>query len=298
MKLNKELAKFYYTAIEARNALGLDEEAFQYWGRTERVKRIYLPNRKQAVYSRKEVNQIANKMEAALLAEQSSGLEYRKATLNDLDQEIALANLVFGGRASIPEMVNLRRSYMEKNPDTTYHLYKGDQLVSYINMFPFDQEAVSRFKEGTRGWLLGVEHMEQYKPEKQLECIIIDLATTPTVPPSIRVAYAWPLLENFGRTLKYWGENGVEISKVYAASNTASGIRILNHAGFEVINDLGNGRYVFGMNVKESQTTLLREYKEALNEWKELHHMVSQTSAPKRARKSTLNKTEKSEKSE
>src|SRR6478672_11809166 len=111
MKLNQELAKIDYTAVEARQVLGIDEEAFQYWGRTERIKRIYLPNRKQAVYSKKEVNRIASKMEAALLSEQSSGLAYRKATINDLDQEIALANLVFGGRASAPEMVNLRRSF-------------------------------------------------------------------------------------------------------------------------------------------------------------------------------------------
>src|SRR5689334_7498460 len=121
MKLSKELANVYYTAAEAREVLGLDEEAFQYWGRTERIKRIYLPGRKQAVYSKKEVNSIASKMEAAMLAEKLTGLEYRKATLNDLDHEVELAHLVFGARASNPEMINLRRSFLEKNPDITYH---------------------------------------------------------------------------------------------------------------------------------------------------------------------------------
>src|SRR5450755_559618 len=195
MKLNKELANVYYTAAEAREALGLDEEAFQYWGRTERIKRIYLPNRKQAVYSKKEVNSIASKMETAILAEKPFGLEYRKATPNDLDHEIELANLVFGARASIPEMINLRRSFIEKNPDTTYHLYDGDHLAAYINLFPFDQEAISKFKEGERGWFLGVDHLEQFQSSKPLECIIIDMATTPTVPPARRSTYAQILLE-------------------------------------------------------------------------------------------------------
>jgi hypothetical protein len=269
MKLSKELANVYYTAAEAREVLGLDEEAFQYWGRTERIKRIKLPGRKQSVYSKKEVNNIASKMEAAMLAEKLTGLEYRKATLNDLDHEVELAHLVFGARASNPEMINLRRSFLEKNPDITYHLYDGDHLVAYINLIPLDQEAIARFKEGERGWFLGTDHIEQFQPGKPLECIIIDMATTPTVPPARRGTYAQILLEGFTRNLAKWGQIGVEISKVYAASNTASGIRILKHAGFQTIKDLGNGRYVFELDVNASEARILLGYKEAIRHWKE-----------------------------
>jgi hypothetical protein len=269
MKLNKELAKVYYTAAEAREVLGLDEEAFQYWGRTERIKRIYLPNRKQAVYSKKEVNSIASKMETAILAEKPTGLEYRQATLNDIDHEIGLAHLVFSSRASLPEMINLRKSFLEKNPNSTYHLYDGDHLVAYINIFPFDQEAISKFKEGERGWFLGTDHLKQFEPGDPLECIIIDMATTPTVPPARRGTYAQILLENFTETLEKWGQKGIIISKVYAASNTTSGIRILKHAGFQVIKDLGNGRYVFEMDISTSQARVLVSYKEAIQQWKE-----------------------------
>ncbi len=275
MKLNPELAKFYYTAAEARSVLGIDEEAFQYWGRTERIKRIHLPGRKQAVYSKKEINSIASKMESTLLVEKMGGLEYRKATTNDLDQEIGLANLVFGARASNPEMVELRRSFMEKNPDTTYHLYDGDYLAAYINLFPFDQEAIAKFKEGQRGWFLGAEHMQQFEPGKPLECIIIDMATTSTVPPARRSTYAQILLSGLSTKLNEWGQKGVIISKVYAASNTQAGIRILKHAGFQVINDLGGGRYVFELEVNTSKTKLLIEYKEAIQQWEEQQNKPS-----------------------
>ncbi len=270
MKLNPELAKFYYTAAEARDVLGIDEEAFQYWGRTERIKRIHLPGRKQAVYSKKEINSIASKMETALLVEKMGGLEYKKATINDLDQEIGLANLVFGARAGNPEMIELRRSFIEKNPDTTYHLYDGDYLAAYINLFPFDQEAIAKFKEGQRGWFLGVDHMQQFEPGKPLECIIIDMATTPAVPPARRSTYAQILLSSLITNLNEWAQKGIEISKVYAASNTASGIRILKHAGFQIINDLGNGRYVFELDIETTESKLLIEYKEIARLRKEL----------------------------
>lgn len=290
MKLSKELAKVYYTAAEAREALGLDEEAFQYWGRSERIKRIHLPGRKQAVYSKKEVNSIASKMEAAMLAEKLTGLEYRKATLNDLDHEVELAHLVFGARASNPEMINLRRSFLEKNPDITYHLYDGDHLVAYTNLIPFDQEAIANFKEGERGWFLGIDHIELFQPGKQLECVMIDMATTPTVPPARRGTYAQILLEGFTKNLVEWGQIGIEISKVYAASNTASGIRILKHAGFQTIKDLGSGRYVFELDIDASETRILLGYKEAIRRWKEQQNdtNISTISSRKRRIKSQI----------
>jgi hypothetical protein len=224
-------------------------------------------------------------MEAAMLAEKLTGLEYRKATLNDLDHEVELAHLVFGARASNPEMITLRRSFLEKNPDITYHLYDGDHLVAYTNLIPFDQEARAKFKEGERGWFLGTDHIEQFKPGKPLECIIIDMATTPTVPPARRGTYAQILLEGFTRNLAEWGQMGIEISKVYAASNTASGIRILKHAGFQVIKDLGNGRYVFELDMNASEARILIGYKEAIRQWKEQQNSSNTDTTIKRKRR-------------
>lgn len=269
MKLSNDLAKIYYAAADARKVLGLDEESFQYWGKTERIKRIYLPNRKHPVYSKQEINKIASQIEATMLAERVTGLEYRKATINDIDAEVELASLVFGARAGLPEAVALRTAFREKNLDTTYHLYEGDHLVAYTNIFPMQYEAIAQFKEGTRGWLLGANNVKPFVPNEPLECIIIDLATTPTVPPARRGTYGQILLENFSNTLKEWGENGVEISKVYAASNTSSGIRIIRHAGFSTIKEVSVGRFTFELDVQQAETRMLIEYKEAIKSWKE-----------------------------
>lgn len=266
MKLNEELAKVYYIAADARKVLGLDEEAFQYWGRIGRINRIYLKGRKQAVYSKKEVHNIANKINATMLAEKATGLEYRKATINDLDSEIELAQLTFGARAGQQEAVSLRRAFREKNPDTTYHLYDGDPLVAYINIFPFTHDAIEDFKNGTRGWALGINRIEQFEPGKSLECIIIDMATTPSVSPARRGTYAQILLEGFYRTLREWGEQGVKIANVYAASNTPQGIRIIEHAGFKKIKEVGPGRYTFELNVMDTNSKLLAEYKNTLTQ--------------------------------
>src|SRR5437660_12810030 len=116
MKLGK-LADIYYTAAEARKVLGLDADAFQYWGKTERIKRIYLPGRKQAVYSKKEINEMADKIEAATLTEKMESLEFRKATTNDLEEEYKLARIIFGRNADTPEIRKGKQAFLEKNPD-------------------------------------------------------------------------------------------------------------------------------------------------------------------------------------
>ncbi|GHO83245.1 hypothetical protein [Dictyobacter formicarum] len=285
MKLSKELAELYYSAADARKVLGIDEDTFQYWGKTERVKRVYLPGRRHPVYSKQAINKLAGQIEATMLAERAIGLEYRKATVNDMDAEVELACLVFGSRAGLPEAVALRRAFREKNPDSTYHLYDGDHLVAYINIFPLEHQAIEQFKEGTRGWLLGAENVETFDPGKPLECIIIDLATTPTVPPARRGTYAQILLENFSRTLTSWGESGIEIAKVYAASNTPSGIRIIRHAGFSTFKEVSTGRFTFELDIESSENRMLLEYKEALNDWKQ-RRQTSVTSPSKgRAKK-------------
>src|SRR5579875_2451516 len=63
MKLGK-LAEHYYTAAEARKMLEVDPETFQYWGRDGRIKRVYLPGRKQPVYPKPEINKMAQQTEA------------------------------------------------------------------------------------------------------------------------------------------------------------------------------------------------------------------------------------------
>lgn len=292
MKLSNDLSKIYYSAAEARRVLGLDEESFQYWGKTERIKRIYLPARKHPVYSKQEINKLANQIEATMLAERATGLEYRKATINDLDAEVELASLVFGARAGLPEAVALRRAFREKSPDTTYHLYEGDHLVAYINIFPIEHHAIEQFKEGTRGWILGVENVGAFEPEKPLECIIIDLATTPTAPPARRSTYGQILLENFAKTLKGWGESGVEIAKVYAASNTPSGIRIIRHAGFSTLKEVSAGRFTFELDVQKAETKMLIEYKNAFNGWRQKAKNTTTKPRSKRAKTPTITTAE------
>ncbi len=283
MKLSNKLAEVYYAAAEARKNLGIDEDTFQYWGKHGRITRIYLPGRKQAVYSKKEINAMAKRIEASAIAEKGESYEYRKATLNDLEEEYRLARIIFGRPADTPEIRQGKQTFLEKNPDIDYHLYDKGNFVACLHIIPMKHQAIIDFLEDkVRAWLIQPSNVEQFEPGRPLECLFVDALTTPAVEPSKRGTYASRLLAHFGDTLENWGKQGIQFSKFYGASATPSGIRILKNAGFRVLEEQeGRGRITFELDVMNSDAKWLRFYKEALEQWKQQQETTTAMNTPK-----------------
>jgi hypothetical protein len=281
MRLNKEISKYYYTAAQARKTLGLDEQAFQYWVRKGRIKKVTLPGRAQGVYSKKEVDSLSDQVTATIVTEQPEGIEFRKATIDDLEAEYELAYLIFGKGA---HSIEVRSGFMLQNLDITYHLYDRGKLVASIQIIPFNHKTVESFVNGQiRGWEIDPRNVEPFTPNKPLECILMEMMTTPMVPPQQRGIYGAQLLMGLSKVFTTWGEHGIIISKLYATSSTPTGIHIIKSAGFQVIKDLGRGRYAFELDVETSDAKIIKHYQEALKEWKE-----KQKAKNKRTRKSVV----------
>lgn len=286
MRLDKEISKLYYTAAQARKVLGLDEQAFQYWIRKGRIRKTMLPGRAQGVYSKREIDEMATQIITTILADQPETIQFRKATIDDLEAEYELAYLIFGKGA---HTIEVRRGFMLQNPDITYHLYDSGRLVASIQIIPFKHEIVEGFINGQiRGWEIDPETVEQFTPNKPLECIIMEMMTTPTVPPKQRGVYGAQLLRGLSRVLTTWGEHGIIINKMYATSSTHTGIHIINTAGFHPIKDLGRERIAFELDVETSDAKIVRNYQSALKEWREKQKDVKN----KRTKKSSVQSAE------
>lgn len=272
MKLGK-LAEYYYTAAEARKILGVDESTFQYWGRSERITRTTLPGRKTPVYSKREIDELAQEIEAAVIMEKPKDLEFRPATTEDLEDENQLAQLVFGKEAAkMP-----RKAFLEANPNIDYHLYKQEKLVAYITIFPLKQEVLTRFMNGEiRGWQIDPKDIEPFIPGKPLELLIMDMITTPTVPPTERASYGRRLLIGLLRVLYSWGEQGIEFTKMHAVSSSPSGQRIIKNAGFKEAKALGRGKIAYEIDLKTSDEKIFVKYRELLERWK-MNSVVNNT---------------------
>ena len=275
-ELNEEIAKRYYTAKEAQKELGLtnDRDRFNYIMRTRNIQRVpFLGG--VGYYKKTEIDHLAAEIYSFLLAGESSNFQYRAATVDDIDAENHLAYLNFGERALNPKTMEARKNLARINPESTYHLYDHSFLVASINIVPLKREAILHFKDGKRGWLFEEEDMERLESGKPLECIIIDVMSTPIVPPEKRSVYGTILLRNFfGPTWKQWGERGVEIARFYSNGGTEAGHRLLKSAGGHPINQSEHElnprvkRVIYEVEVAESDKKLFRPHKQALVEWR------------------------------
>ncbi len=277
MKLGK-LSESYYTAAQARKVLGVDEDTFQYWGKTGRITRKYIPPRKQALYPKREIDGLARGIELASIVEKPTGLEFKKASIDDLEEEYALARIIFGKNADTPEIRKGKQAFLEKNPDIDYYLYDNGNFVGCIHIVPLKHEVIMDFLQSRIGaWQIHPDNIEQFMPGKPLECLMIDALTTPGVEPIKRAGYASYMLNKLIQVLEDWGAKGVEISKIYGASRTPSGIRILKSAGFHLLETQENGKMTFELDVMNSNERVLKNYKEALEQWRRQQSTVKDT---------------------
>ncbi|HEV2583048.1 MAG TPA: hypothetical protein VGT44_19465, partial [Ktedonobacteraceae bacterium] len=111
------------------------------------------------------------------------------------------------------------------------------------------------------------------------ECLVMDMVTTPTVPPDKRSEYGRTMISHLLRELQAWGEQGVEITKFHAVSSTPAGQHILASAKFVSGTKITAGRVTFELDVSNSDAIWLRGYKAALEQWK-LRQKVPATSSP------------------
>lgn len=264
--LDEEIAKFYYSAKEAQQILGMTRDKFNYILRTRNIERVpFLGG--YGYYKKADIDRLAEEIDIFLRLGDKTNLQYRTATLDDIDVEIDLAALNFGRkRAEATREARIR--YMKANPEITHYLYANDRMVASINLIPLLHDAILEFQTGKRGWLFNIDQIEQFAPGHRLECIIIDMMTTTRVALDHRYRYGSFLLRDFVNiTLVEWAKRGVDIASVDACAGTEDGERILKRAGFEFFGR-HDERDIYHLAIDNSDLPLLRPYKEAIAEYR------------------------------
>lgn len=267
--LSEQVAERYYSAQEAQKRLGMTRDMFNHYVKQGAIKKHTLVG-SHGYYLKAEIDALAEKIEYTLLTAEVPILEYRRATLDDLEALNRMAYINFGEFSRSPERVAARRRILEANPNSTVVLYNYGALVASLDLVPLKHEAILEFREGKRGWQFPNEVIEQFGPSHRLECIIIDMMTTTNAPRTKREYYAQVLLRHFGEeTLVEWGKIGVDIATIDACGGFEDGKRILQNAGFVSIGVKAHNREIYTLNLDRSELKPLKLYKQALEEWKQ-----------------------------
>ncbi|WP_201363291.1 hypothetical protein [Dictyobacter formicarum] len=162
----------------------------------------------------------------------------------------------------------LRQSWLRKNPESCYIVKHGDKVVAFFHLLPLNHETLMDFMNGKiRGWEIDAENVETFEPGKAVECLAI-IASEPDVDATTRKHYVRVLIRGLTNELGKLGRRGVILSKVYATSETPTGIAMALHVGMEQFGKKLGKRLTFVLDPTTSESFLVDEYKNGLHEWK------------------------------
>jgi hypothetical protein len=256
------VSKNYYTAKEAQQRLGISEGNFFYLVKTGRIKKVIPPGKKQRVYPKTDIDDLAMEMLAFMTYDERQGIQFMKAkTETDIQEEFELATFMFGAHV---HDIQTRKAWLARNSDTDFIIRDNGELTAFINVLPVKHDTIMEFMDGKiRGWDIPADDILPYEPDHEYECIIMGMATTPNVEVKKRSQYGRRLISGFLRFLEELAERNITITQFYATSVTPTGIAIMQNAGFDEISHIGK-RHAFKLETLTSDAWVAKEYREIL----------------------------------
>jgi hypothetical protein len=257
----------YYSGREVQRILSITEPALRNLVKQRKLRKIVPPGREYGVYLKEEVNTYAEKWLAFLTVKEPPKTIFTRATEQDMEEEQELARRAIGSPGLMTS--EIRRAWLAVCPEGDYHLRHNNKLVAYFRILPVKHERLIEFMEGKiRGGEITADDIDPFEPGKPVECFLVGIASEPDVGELTRMHYVEHLIRGTLRELEELGRKGYIVTKIYATSDTPTGIAMAIHAGMEEYGQRIGKRLRFELDPEKSQSFLIDGYKKGLAEWK------------------------------
>ncbi|HJT54857.1 MAG TPA: helix-turn-helix domain-containing protein [Ktedonobacteraceae bacterium] len=259
MKVGNE----YYTAAQVKEKLGITQGTLYNYVRNGTLKPVTPPGKRQGVYSRKEVDQLAHELRAFMATRQKSASIFARATAQDVSDCAKLSDDFFSG---LHFDVEKQIAWMKKNPDICYVVKDEGKVVGYVLMLPLAPQKIERFLRGEESSLdLETEDIEEFIPGKPVHIYMASIVVTSKGSLFERRTYGARLVGGLFKVLIDLGKRGIILKTIAARSSKPDGIRLLRGIGFtELLSNTDRKNFV--IDVGKSGIKEIVEYKQALKE--------------------------------
>lgn len=256
----------YYTGREVQQILGITEPSLRNLVNQKKIRKIIPPGRQNGLYLKRDIDRYAEKWLAFLASEELPKTTFTTATPEDMDGVYEVAK-----RAINPITMDaaLRKTWLAKSPRSCYVVKHNKEVVAFFHLLPVKHDILMKFMDGKiRGWDITADEVEDFEPDKPVECLAI-VASEPAVDETTRMHYMLVLLRGLAQVLTDLGRHGITITKVYATSETPTGIAMAMHIGMKELPPRKGKRIKFELDPEqENQSFLFKRYKEGREEWK------------------------------
>lgn len=262
-----------YTAQEAQEILNMTYSALRNQVIAGNIRKVMAPGRKQALYSREDVDALKNDMQIWRSGRQKTKLpptKFVKATVEDIPTAVKMADEVFGGVNTIP--VEKRIAWLRKNPDIDYLLKQEGRIVGYFSLVPLRPETIDELLTLRRfAKDLTADDILPYVPGVPVDLYGMAIGIMPGVSQNQKHEWGKLLMVGAREVFLSLARKGVIIRSVNAHSDTADGIKMMRHLGFtELVSKAPiPGLHDFIIEVEKSGISFILRYKEELEKWRE-----------------------------
>jgi len=256
--------KDYLTAGQVKKLLGITDGMLYNFVENKALERVIPPGRKQGVYRRSQVEQLARDLKVFLSTRNEETTTFGKAAREDIPTLIEIDTATYPGIQQGIASLETRLSWLDKSPDIYYVVRKDDEIVGYTAIIPMKPEKIRKILANEE-FMKDVkpEEIEEFKPGSPLHVYLATMRTKLGISKNEKRAYGVRLTGGLITTLIEMIDNGINIDTLYARSETVDGIRLLKHLGFTEISQTKDYKN-FALKLNNGGMQTLEKYKQAI----------------------------------
>lgn len=207
-------------------------------------------------------------------------ITFSRATPDDMEGVYAVASKLFHHTTS----ADARKPLVDRCPDGNYVLKDNGVIVAYIHLQPLKHDRLMAFMRGDiRGWQISVDDLQCFPVGTPIELLIKSVGAY-AEKPSLQKYYIERLLRGTAHAIAQLGSQGVHITKLYATSETPTGIETAIRAKMTSMGPMkgskGMKRYAFVLDMATSDLKLVHPYQIAYAIWQSEHTNTTTRTSP------------------
>lgn len=240
------------------------------------LNRVVLQGRSHGFYPEDRLLEIANDHRVARglpplksLFEEDHDIKFCQAVAEDMPGVYEVAHKLFGHTTT----AETRTSILEKCPEGNYVVTDHGNVVSYAHIYPLLTEPLRGFLQGKfRGDAIVADHLDPFASGKVVDLLVKSLGSYHENK-DVRKRYSKALFIGLWHELIRWGYEGYIIHRIYATSETPSGIESAVEFQMKSLGKISRSkkRYGFELDPSTSEHRMIRDYRLALEHWKQQH---------------------------
>ncbi len=255
-------SKEFYTAAETKATLGITDGMLYNYVDNGALERIIPPGKKQGVYRRSQVDQLARELKVFVVTRKKIASVFARATKEDVQGCADISQAIFGAHFDVEK----QKAWMDKNPDICYVVKSEGRVVGYVLMLPLEAAKIEKIlREEESALNIETKEIGTFDPGKPLHLYMASIAIIPGITLTEKRYYAARLLSGLMEVLINFGKRGIILDTIVSRSSTPDGIRLMRGMGFSEIPSITR-RKNFIIEVEKSGIKEIMQYKQALYE--------------------------------